>query len=121
MISVDDFLRDAKRKSRSKLLPFKDDIFTLKEADLSNQKICEFLKLNGIEVSHQRVAVFLKEQGFDNKTQDSCLKTDQSSNSAIGEHKKNERKEFVRDNLPSKVEFVKPSWVPEHINVADLK
>lgn len=121
MISVNDFLRNANPKSRSKLLPFKDDIFTLKKANLSNHKICEFLKLNGVEVSHQRVAVFLKEQGFNSKKQSSLTKANTSINSAISEKQNTRIEHSVCDNLQSEAEFAKPFWVPKHINIEDLK
>jgi|GEM_PF-2083012 len=121
MISVNDFLRSAKPKSRSKLLPFKDDIVTLKAANLSNQKICEFLKLNGVEVSHQRVAVFLKEQGFNNNKQHSPNKVERRIDSAISAKQNTESEYLVCENLQVEANFAKPSWVPEHINIDDLK
>lgn len=121
MISVNDFLRNAKPKSGSKLLPFKDDIFTLKEANLSNQKICEFLKLNGIEVSHQRVAVFLKEQGFNNKKPHAHGKENYGINSATSGKRQTRVESSASENLQSEAEFAKPSWVPNHINIEDLK
>lgn len=117
MISVNDFLRSAKPKVRSKLLPFKDDILTLKAANLSNQKICEFLKLNGVDVSHQRVAVFLKEQGFNRNSQRDTLGGDKKIDSAIN---KKQSTRTVYD-LQSEAKFARPNWVPKHIKVEDLK
>lgn len=122
MISVSDFLTTVKPKVGSKLLPFKDDIIALKKANLSNKKICEFLKLNGVDVSHQRISMFLKEQGFNNKIQNPRLKADHRIQSSARENKRvREQEEFVRDNYTAEAEFVKPSWVPEHIEVEDLK
>lgn len=121
MISVSDFLMTVKAKAGSKLLPFKDDILTLKKANLSNHKICEFLKLNGVDVSHQRLSVFLKEQGFNNKRQPSHLKAGHRINPSTGENHKVERQEFGHDNFSSDNKFAKPSWVPEHIKIEDLK
>lgn len=121
MISVNDFLTRVKPKAGSKLLPFKDDILTLKKANLSNQKICEFLKLNGIVVSHQRVAVFIKEQGFNNKNQRSPTKASTRINSANNAKQNTGIEDSVCENLQSEAEFTKPSWVPKHINIEDLK
>jgi len=121
MISVDDFLRNSKPKNGSKLLPFKDDILTLKQANFSNQKICEFLKLNGVAVSHQRVAVFLKEQGFNNEKRCSPAKADLRVNTASSGKQYTGAEHFVSEKQQPEVEFKKPSWVPEHINIENLK
>lgn len=121
MISVNDFLKNATPKRCSKLLPFKDDIFTLKEADLSNQKICEFLKLNGVDVSHQRVATFLREQGFNKNRQWPCPQIDSKVSPGVGESRKSENKSFIYKTVSTESEFAKPSWVPMHINIEDLK
>lgn len=121
MISVSDFLMTVKPKTGSKLLPFKDDIIALKKANLSNKKICEFLKLNGIDVSHQRISVFLKERGFNNNRQSPRLKVDHRIQTSARENQKVEKHEFVHNNFSAEKEFVKPSWVPEHIDIEDLK
>ena len=121
MISVSNFLMTVKPKAGSKLLPFKDDIIALKKANLSNKNICEFLKLNGIDVSHQRISAFLKEQGFNNKKQTPDLKLEHRSQFSVRESQRIGKQEFDRDKNSAETEFVKPSWVPEHIDIENLK
>lgn len=59
-ISAEEFLKISESKKRSKLEPFLKDILMLRDANLSHKKICEFLKLNGVETTPANVSWFIR-------------------------------------------------------------
>jgi hypothetical protein len=60
-ITVDEFMTQRKAAAKSSRLdPWADDIFTLKDNGYTQKQILEFLEANGIKVSQMTLSVFIR-------------------------------------------------------------
>ncbi len=60
-IKVDEFMAQRKAAAKSSRLdPWADDIFTLKDNGYTQKQILEFLEANGIKVSQMTLSVFIR-------------------------------------------------------------
>lgn len=81
-MNINEFMQQVQpRKKRSRLIPFTDQIHTLKKKGYTDLQICDWLAKNNIIVSRQTVQYFIK-----NIT------------------KKNDNEKNINDNIENKIE-----------------
>lgn len=59
MIGINEFMKMEEPKRRSKLEPFREDIFILKKKGYSDVSIVKYLAMNGVTVSQKTVNKFI--------------------------------------------------------------
>lgn len=101
-ISADDFLKQAQKKKSSKLEPYLDDILKLRAAKLSYEKICEFLRLNGIETTAANLSWFVR-----SRDKAETAKQDKVQKVPSRQNDKTTHKSDPADNQSS---YKPPSW-----------
>lgn len=67
MITLKEFMATEKPKRRSKLEPFKNDIFTLRNEGYSEVSIVKYLAMNGVSISQRGLNLFIQ-NNTDTKT-----------------------------------------------------